>query len=250
MNEFLQYNNFVNEYITGLSDEKNNAQEEEISSLAGSTKAEPKEPAVSAEQITQLGATYKVKERVTTRQEQPQKSFPSGILAMVVIVPLMVLFLLGAVGNKNEKSKGSFLFDTLESKYFTMSVNPDYEINSVVDKKIPFLEKHDLINNSDGEKYMSIVIKDVKFNYTLDDNSLIKGKRELSKLYDEMPYELNSKQGLYFKKIDENFEHTVFLVDRNNSLLYEITYSSVTSLANNVTLQKEFRDMLNTLTFL
>ena len=198
--------------------------------------------------ITQLGSSYQIKNTVSKKKEP--KSFPTALLSLIIIGPIVALFIISAIGNKNaNKSKGSFLFNTLESKYFTLNYDPGYTIDSVIDKKIPFLEKHELTNTQDGEKYLSIVIKDVKFNYTLDDNTTVKNLRENSKLYSEMPYELHAKQGLYFKKVDENFEHIILLVDRNNSLLYEITFRSPTGLAKDPQLEKEIKEVLNSMTF-
>jgi hypothetical protein len=156
-----------------------------------------------------------------------------------------------AISNRNlNKSDASFIFNTLESKYFTLNVPPDYEISSIVDKKIPYLEQHTLTSDVDGQKTLTVTVKDVKFDYDLANNKEVIAKRDNPTIYQEEPYELNAKQGLIFKKVDENFEHQIFLVDRNRSLLYEIRFFSPTNFSNDTELAQELENILKGMTFL
>ena len=120
----------------------------------------------------------------------------------------------------------------------------------MIDKKVPFLERHILTSTLDGQKTLTVVIKDVKFDYSVDDNLGAKARKENSELYREMPFELHGKKGIYFEKTNENFEHFILLVDRDKSVLYEITFNSPTTFATDMELKAEFQELLNKITFL
>ncbi len=199
------------------------------------------------ESITQLGSSYRIND-VTVKKAG--KGMPSWLLTAIIVTPIVLIFLMSALSNKESKKEESFLFKTLESKYFTMNFSPDYEATSVVDKKVPFLEKHDLISKTNGEKNFSLTIKEVKFDYSLDNNSLVRANRESTDKYSEEPYKLKYKEGLYFKKKTDNFEHTALIVDRSKSILYEISFSSPSGLYNDENLTKEMESFMDSLTFL
>jgi len=203
------------------------------------------------EAITQLGASYEIKN--VTKSKSAKSNFPTVLLVLVVVAPLIFILAMGAISNRQAKKDGksdNFLFSTLESSYFTLNLDPNYSIDSVVDKKVPFLERHIITSTKDGQKTLTIVIKDVKFDYSVEDNLGAKARRENPKLYSEQTFELHSKQGVYYKKIEENFEHYVLLVDRSRSILYEITMSSPTTFAADMDLEVEFRDTLDKITFI
>lgn len=229
--------------------------EEEVFSIAPDFNSE-KEKAVSEapsmsnkqEPITELSPSYKIKGFSAVKQEE--KNFPYALVAGVVIVPIMALFIIGALSNKNSKnSKVPFLKQTLESKYFSMTYPPDYIVQSVVDKRVPFLEKHDLTSTRDGQKTLSLVIKDVKFDYEADNNTAVKARRENSTLYEELSIEIKGKQGFHFKRKEDNFEHLIVFIDRKNSVLYEILFSSPSNMAANTGLENELNDMLKSIVF-
>ncbi len=215
---------------------------EEVSSIA------PKEDR-PREAITQLGASYQIKD--VTKSKREAKPFPTVLLALIVVVPVILIFTVSALSGKKGKQDESFLFNTLESEYFTYNYNPEYEAQSIIDKKIPFLESHTLKSFADGEKTLTLTVKDVKFDYNLNESTLVKARRENKGIYDEKDFELNSKRGLYFAKTDENFEHLVVLVDRNRNVLYEIMLFSTTNFANDSELEEEFnQEVLKSITFL
>lgn len=225
MNNWVESENEKEEYFSLASDEK-----------------QPRES------ITQLGSSYQIKDVTVNKKEA--RNFPVYLLALIVILPAIFIFAVSAFSKNSQKKDDSFLFDTLESKYFTVNVPQGYQVNSIIDKKVPFLEQHTLTSNDDGEKTITITVKSVNFNYDLSDNKEVKARRDKPDLYSEEPYELNSKQGLYFKKTSENFEQMVFLVDRSRSLLYEIKFLSATNFSNNADLENEFKNMLKSMTFL
>jgi len=201
------------------------------------------------EAITQLGSSFEIKH--VTVAKKGSRSFPTALLALVVVAPLIFVFAMGALSNSNkDKTDKSFLFNTVESEYFTLSVDSDYAVESVVDKKVPFLERHIFSNTKDGQKTLTILVKDIGFDYSLEENLGAKARRDNPQMYSEMPFELDGKQGVYFKKTQESFEHFVLLIDRNRSVLYEITMGSPTTFANDIELSTKFNDILNNITFL
>jgi len=226
--------------------------EEEVSSIAigggqessiGSIeKEEPKEA------ITQLGSSYEIKD--VTASKKSNRSFPTALLALIVIAPLIFIFAMGAISNNDKKEDDSFLFNTLESKYFTLSIDPEYSVNSVIDKKVPFLERHILTNTVNGQKTLIIMIKDVRFDYSVEDNLGAKIRKENQDMYRETSFELAGKKGLYYRKTQENFEHFILLVDRDRSVLYEITMESPTSFATDLELDADLNELLKKVTFL
>ena len=238
----------MTEWIVGIG---NNKENEEVSSIASGdgANAQSSEVPPKPESITQLGPTYEVK-KVSVKKED-KGGFPGLIFSLIIIIPIMLLLTLGMVSRKREiTEEKSFLFKTIESKYFTANYPPDYDIHSAVDKTVPFIEKHTLTSDVDGQKTLDLIIKDIPFDYGLRDNTRVKVVRDKSEFYDEKPYELSSKEGTYFTKIEENFEHLVVLIDRNRSLVYEIVFVSQTSLSENLKLEREFVEFLNSITFL
>lgn len=207
--------------------------------------------------LTQLGDTkpsYEIK-NVTSQISAKEKSkgLPSWAIPLAVVIPLVVLLTIGLIASKpqsDKKPEASFIFNTLESKYFTLNYSPDYEVQSTVDKTVPFLEKHTLTNNISGNKTLSIVIKNISFNYDIEKNSAVIARRQNSDMYKELPYNINLKEGMYFKKTTENFEHLIVVVDRNQSVLYEIMFYSTSNLSGDVGLEQEFKELLNSMTFL
>ena len=226
--------------------------EEEVSSIAmdggqGSSvdsikKEEPKEA------ITQLGSSYEIKDATVSKKST--RPFPTALLALVVVAPLIFIFAMGALSSGGKKEDGSFLFNTLESDYFTLSIDPEYSVDSVIDKKVPFLERHILTNTVNGQKTLTMMIKDVKFDYSVEDNLGAKARKDNPALYRETPFELAGRKGLYYRKTEENFEHFILLVDRDRSILYEITMDSPTSFATDLELDEELNEMLSKITFL
>lgn len=227
-----------NEEIFSLADDNEN-QSEVIDSIK---QDEPKES------ITQLGASYEIKKVSSSKQNN--RSFPTVLLVLVVIAPLLFVFAMGTLSNRNKDENDSFLFNSVESEYFTLTVDSEYTVDSVIDKKVPFLERHILNSNVDGQKTLTIMVKDIKFDYSLDDNLNAKARRENPAMYTETTYELDGKKGLYFRKNEESFEHFILLVDRSKSILYEITMESPTTFANDVDLGTELTNILSNLTFL
>jgi len=230
-------------------------EEEQVSSIASGNSG-PVGTAIPQNQppqesITQLGASYEIKN--VTKAKSVKSPFPIALLVLVVVAPLVFILIMGTISNRKD-NKGtkndSFLFSTLESNYFSLSVDPNYVMESVVDKKVPFLERHILTNTKDGQKTLSIVVKDVKFDYNVQDNLGAKARRENPQLYSEQSYELMGNQGMYYRKREENFEHFVLLVDRSRSILYEITMNSPTTFADSIELEVEFRDILDKITFI
>ncbi len=222
-------------------------------SSTGSAQPQSYQPHTSPPQeaITQLGSSYEIKN--VTKAKSEKSSFPVALLVLAVVLPLVFIMIMGTISNRQEKKdtkSDSFLSSTLESNFFTLSVDPNYSIDSVVDKKVPFLERHILTNTKDGQKTLTIVIKDVPFDYDIEDNLGAKARRENPKLYSEQSYELKGKQGMYYKKREENFEHFVLLLDRSRSVLYEITMNSPTTFATDTALEVEFKDILDKITFI
>jgi|GEM_PF-4634149 len=225
---------------------------EQVSSISG---VSPQSGAVGSikpdepkEAITQLGSSYEIKN--VTVAKKTNLPFPTALLVFVVIAPLIFVFAMGAFSVGKKEEKGSFLFDTLESKYFTLGISEGYQADSVVDKKIPFLERHVLTNTTDGQKSVTIMIKDIKFDYDVKENLGAKARDENSAMYSQMPYELGGNKGLYYKKTQESFEHFVLLVDKEKSILYEISMESPTTFATDLDLSSEFQKMLEKITFL
>lgn len=217
---------------------------EEKFSLAGENNKED-----SKESITQLGSSYEIKS--VTVAKSSNRSFPTALLALVVIAPLVFVFAMGTLSNKSKDEQNeSFLFNTIESDYFTLTVDSDYTTDSVTNKKVPFLERHIFKNTVDGQKTLTILIKDIGFDYSIEESLGARARRDNTDLYNEVAFELSGRQGVYFKKIQESFEHYVLLLDRNKSVLYEITMESPTTFANDIELGTEFSDILNSITFL
>lgn len=243
----------MNDWIEQLKKEK---QQEQLSGNSNETfSLAPEQPLVDStpkpkEAITQLGSDYSIKS--VTKPKEEKKEFPALMLLAAVLIPVVLLIIIGIVskGANNKDDSKSFLFNTLESKYFTINHGPDYKVVSAVDKKVPFLEKHELTSTQNGQKRLTIVIKDVKFDYDLQQNSNLRARRDASDLYTEEPFTLQSREGFYLKKRDENFEHMIIVMDRSNSLLYEIQFFSDTSLAKNDALEAELKEFLNSFTFL
>lgn len=209
------------------------------------------QPSKPEESITQLGASYEIKK--VAKSSSPKSNFPTALLVVVVVAPLLFVLIMGVMSNKREqveKKTDNFLYSTLESDYFSLNIDPNYTVNSVIDKKVPFLERHIVSNTKDGQKTLTIVIKDVKFDYNVRDNLSAKARQGNPRMYSEQPFELKSKEGLYYKKREENFEHFVLLVDRSRSILYEITMESPTTFAADMDLEVEFRDILDGITFI
>lgn len=229
--------------------------EEQVSSIASgsgeSIGAQPPQNQPPQEAITQLGSSYEIKS--VTKSKSEKSGFPTTLLVLVVVAPLVFILLMGTISNgrdAKDKKNNSFLFSTLESNYFSLSLDPNYSMDSVIDKKVPFLERHILTNTKDGQKTLSIIVKDVKFDYSIEDNLGAKARQENPQLYSSQSFELQGKQGVYFKKKEENFEHFVLLVDRSRSILYEITMNSPTTFAGSADLEVEFRDILDKITFI
>jgi len=226
--------------------------EEEVSSIAvgggqespvaSIKKEEPKEA------ITQLGSSYEIKD--VTVSKKSNRPFPTALLALIVVAPLIFIFAMGAISSGDKKEDDSFLFNTLESEYFTLSIDPEYSVNSVIDKKVPFLERHILTNTVNGQKTLTIMIKDVRFDYNVEDNLGAKIRKENQDMYRETSFELAGKKGLYYRKTQENFEHFILLVDRDRSVLYEITMKSPTSFATDLELDADLNKLLKKVTFL
>jgi len=230
----------VGDWISNIDHKED---KEEVSSIAsGSSQSEPKEA------ITQLGSSYEIKD--VTVSKKSSRTFPTVLLALVVIAPLVFIFAMGVISTGDKKDDESFLFNTLESDYFTLSVDPDFSINSVIDKKVPFLERHILTSTVDGHKTITIMIKDVKFDYSVEDNLGAKARKDNPDMYREVPFELHGKKGLLYKKTQESFEQFILLVDRNRSVLYEITMKSPTSFATDMELDSELNGLLSKITFL
>ena len=85
---------------------------------------------------------------------------------------------MGVISSGDKKEDDSFLFNTLESEYFSLSIDPEYSVDSVIDKKVPFLERHILTNTVKGQKTLTIMIKDVKFDYSVEDNLGAKARKD------------------------------------------------------------------------
>jgi hypothetical protein len=238
----------VNNWVENENETEN--EKEEYFSLAQDGKTAPDEDnkETPRESITQLGSSYKIKD-VTINKKEP-RSFPIYILILIVVLPVIFIFVVSALSKSSQKKDDSFIYDTLESKYFTINVPPGYQVDSITDKKIPYLEQHTLTSNDDGQKVLTITVKAVSLNYDLANNKEVSARRSNPGMYSEEPYTLNSKEGLYFKKTSENFEDLVVLVDRNRNLLYEIKFLSTTNFSNNADLEKEFQNILQSMTFL
>jgi len=219
---------------------------EEVFSIADDASVENEPP---KEAITQLGSSFEIKNVTVTKKSS--RSFPTALLALVVIAPLIFVFAMGALSNSHkDQADRSFLFNTVESDYFTLTVDSDYTVDSVVGKKVPFLERHIFSNTKDGQKTLTILVKDIGFDYSIEENLGAKARRDNPKMYTELPFELEGKQGVYFKKTQESFEHFILLVDRSRSVLYEITMASPTTFANDIELSTKFNDILSNITFL
>ena len=201
----------------------------------------------NSEQISQLGS-YQISD--VTVAKKSSKPFATWILALVIIIPIVFIFSISALSGGKEEESDAFLFNTLESEYFTMTTRPGYAIQSVVDKKVPFVERHILNSDEDGQKTLTIIIKDVQFDYKVEENSGARARSQNAQLYDGWDYELHNKQGTYFKKTDENFEHYVVLVDRNRSVLYEILFESPTRFWDDEAMGVELKEILKSVTFL
>jgi len=239
--------------------------EEEVSSIASHQPAnqiprqEPHQEQAQSqppvESITQLGSSYEIKKvaKSTSDKNSSKGGFPTALLIIAVITPLLFVFIMGVFSNRNSKIDNkpeSFLYTTLESDYFTLNLDPNWTVDSVVDKKVPFLERHIMTNSKDGQKTLTVLIKDVPFDYDVRSNLGAKARQSNPQLYSEQPFELGSLEGLYYKKREENFEHYVLLVDRSKSVLYEITMNSPTTFAGDMDLEVEFRDILDRITFI
>ncbi|OGC45879.1 hypothetical protein A2V49_04170 [candidate division WWE3 bacterium RBG_19FT_COMBO_34_6] len=239
-------------------------QDEEYFSIANkptSTTNPPKKSSTEPnkeEAITALGGTYEVKsiplKKAGTifKGSDERKKFPMWLAAVIIAVPIIILFTLSAISAKKETDKkdDAFLFKTIESKYFTMSYGAEYTADSSIDKKVPFLEKHTLTTPTGGDKTLSIMVKDVKFDYSLDENTAVRARRENSAMYKELPYDFHTKQGLYFTRLDGNYESLVVFIDRSKSLLYEIMFFSPSNFAQNTGLEEEFKGFLSNMTLL
>jgi hypothetical protein len=239
----------VNDWIQSIG----NSNKEEVSSIAGgdnqSDKIDSLKQGSQNETLTQLGSSYKIKD--VTVSKSSNRSFPIALLALVVIAPLLFVFAMGILSTGGgEEENRAFLFETLESDYFTLTVDPDYSVDSVTNKKVPFLERHILTNTKDGQKTITIMVKDVKFDYDVNDNLGAKARKSEPQTYREDTVEIQGRKGLYYKKTEENFEHFVLLVDRDKSILYEITMQSPTTFATDLELGDEFLSVLNKITFL
>lgn len=231
----------MNDWIPNQTEDN----KEEISSIAGQDSSEEG----SKESITQLGSSYEIKS--VTKSKQTNRSIPTALLALVVIAPLVFVFAMGALSNSTrEQRDDSFLFNSVESEYLTLTVDSEYSVDSVTDKQVPFLERHILKSTADGQKTLTLLVKDVRFDYSIEENLGAKARRENPDTYSEAPFELEGNQGIYFKKTKESFEHFILLVDRSKSVLYEITMESPTTFANDIELGTEFNDILNNITFL
>ena len=226
--------------------------DEEVSSIAMESGQESPEDSIKKvepkEAITQLGSSYEIKE--VTVSKKSSRPFPTALLALIVIAPLIFIFAMGVISSGDKKEDDSFLFNTLESEYFSLSIDPEYSVDSVIDKKVPFLERHILTNTVKGQKTLTIMIKDVKFDYSVEDNLGAKARKDNPNMYRETSFELGGRKGLYFRKIEENFEHFILLVDRDRSVLYEITMNSPTSFATDLELDEELNELLSKITFL
>lgn len=264
------YNNYVEDWFN-----KYKKSEEEVSSIASNqptsqpayhthtefqqpqqpqplqaqpTQPQPQQP---REAITQLGSSYEIKKVAKTPSKKT--NFPTALLIIAVVTPLLFVFVMGVFSNKSskeDKKADNFLYTTLESAYFTLNLSPNYTVNSVVDKKVPFLERHIMENNKDGQKTLTILVKDVQFDYDVQNNLGVKARQSSPQMYSEESYQLGSLEGLYYKKLQENFEHHLLLVDRSKSVLYEITMNSPTAFSDDYELGAEFRDILDRITFI
>lgn len=246
------------DWVTSLTPENN----EETFSIANTPAQKPQEETSSIadvpqnkEEITGLGSSYQIKDvtasKKSTGSDGGMSTLMKVLIAAAVLVPFSALLIFSSISKqKAQEEEKAFLFGTIESKYFTLNYGAEYSIRSAIDQKIPFLEKHTLTSTGDAQKRMEIIVKDVRFGYQLDDNSNVKARRATKDIYTEEKFELDSKDGYYYKKIDENFEHFVVLIDRQRSLLYEISFTSTTSLATNPQLESEFKGLLNSMTFL
>ncbi len=202
----------------------------------------------SDEAVSQIKKSYEIKNFAVKKSD---KSISSWLLGFIIISPILLIFAISSIANRNSKSNsGSFLYKTLESKYFSINVPHHYNINSVIDKKVPFIERHILTSTEDGQKEISILIKDVKFDYELNNNLLYKQREANSDLYSLEPYKLKYKEGYYFKKKSENFEHVILLADRSKSVIYEIVATNPSAFFDDTVMQSEINEMLESITFL
>lgn len=250
----------MNEWIAQIKKEREEqvSPQEEVFSIAPSTPvSSTQQPQAQEGAITQLGSSYEIKHTTTGAKSaaatnQEKKEFPYALLLAAILIPAILLVLVGGMvkGRPTNTKDKAFLYNTIESKYFTLNHGPEYTVESAVDKKVPFLEKHTLTSSTDNQKTLNIIIKDVSFDYDLNNNSNVRARRDKPDIYLEEPVKIQNRDGVYFKKNSENFEHMIVAIDRSNSVLYEIQFYSPTSLATDETLASEMAQFISTMTLL